>query len=379
LAIEPAAIERYLQSTGWSAEEVSTKRASVWIKPGEGKRHFEVLVPRRASFTDYPVRLFELASVLEQAEGRPREEVLRDLRSASGAIVTLRANADAPDEASIRLFDGLAIASAGLRMIAAAAQSVASQIASSTAAQVHLANAFIGEVRLAPAEAGSYLVPLVLPTDLEDHTFHLGQATLLDQDRSMMSGNRVKEQLEEILDQVKLRAAVSAAVGERSREWGASETATWNALASLAYAEHLTVLSIEFDPAPDLERAKTRHVFVFDHASLRRISEMSPFETEEHVGHRLEEPRVIAQPEEIRRQGVELMGKVRRLERPAVTLATELDGRTRTVRVVLPTEDIYERAIEAHRRRATVVCAGVLVQRRQSVRLEDVYLFDLVD
>lgn len=340
----------------------------MWTKKADRKRPVEVLVPTSSTLADYPTRLSELLTTLADVEGRPEAEILRDLRNASGAVVLLRAFPEQPDDPSVPLLDGIALGTAGLQMVAASARSASAHLGEWSP---RLITAYVAAVRVATAEPGSYVIPLVLPDELP-HSAPGPNAPA-------GFGRQVRRELERILDQVEVHGSQEEA-GARPDYFGTEEAAVWNALVGLASVPDLDGVAVELDPAPDpFGETVSRRIFRFDAVTLTRMSAIPTHAMEPQP---LPVDRVAARQsidvEETRRQGVELVGEVIRLERPSIAIRTRLDDRQRTVRVRLASEADYERAIEVHRRRSTVLCAGELVLRAGSARLENVYVFEVL-
>jgi hypothetical protein len=340
----------------------------VWTKKVDRKRPVEVLVPASATLADYPTRLSELLTTLADVEDRPEGEILRDLRNASGVIVLLRAFPEESDDQSVPLLDGIALGTAGLQIVAASARSASAHLAEWSP---RLITAYVAAVRVATAEPGSYVIPLVLPDELP--------YSARGPNAPAGFGRQVRRELERILDQVEVHGSQEEA-GVRPDYFGTEEAAIWNALVSLAGVPDLDGIAVELDPAPDpTGETISRRIFRFNAAALTR---MSARPAQAMGPEPLPVDRVAARPSidvvETRKQGVELVGEVIRLERPSIAIRTRLDDRPRTVRIRLTSEADYESAIEAHRQRRTVLCAGELVLRTSSTQLENVYVFEVL-
>ena len=78
LALDPAAIEKYLLARGWEADRRgSSPEAGVFHLPADPEA--EILLPRDRGFADYALRVSEVLQALAAAERRTAWEVLEDL------------------------------------------------------------------------------------------------------------------------------------------------------------------------------------------------------------------------------------------------------------------------------------------------------------
>ena len=91
-SVSPIDIGTYLRSSGWALAESSEDKASVWTKrDGAGPGEYEVLLPQRREFRDFPERVAELLQTLEAAENRSQIEILSHHEQAGPGRVTVEA------------------------------------------------------------------------------------------------------------------------------------------------------------------------------------------------------------------------------------------------------------------------------------------------
>ncbi|MGI5207885.1 hypothetical protein ACQEU6_40715 [Spirillospora sp. CA-108201] len=165
-AIPPDDVRTYLSHNGWEAyDRIGSSR--LWAV-SEGDQDFEVVIPQDADVRDYELRMINLLQVLTGAEGRPREQILRDLTNVNVDRNRVRTQPPAPT-GSISVADGAAAYEGVREMLIAGAYAVLSEPAvrlpRRKLAQVE---EFPRKARLGPAEAGSYIITVEVPLAEDD-------------------------------------------------------------------------------------------------------------------------------------------------------------------------------------------------------------------
>lgn len=78
-AIEPHQVETYLEARGWHEQRRMDGNASIWIRRNDAGEEFEILLPLKQEFLDFPRRMSEVLQTLEIAEARSQLDILSDL------------------------------------------------------------------------------------------------------------------------------------------------------------------------------------------------------------------------------------------------------------------------------------------------------------
>ena len=77
--IEPHQVARYLQAHGWHEQRQMDDKASIWKRLNEEGEEFEILLPLKPEFLDFPRRMYEVLQTLEISEQSSQLQILSDL------------------------------------------------------------------------------------------------------------------------------------------------------------------------------------------------------------------------------------------------------------------------------------------------------------
>ncbi|BAZ10396.1 hypothetical protein NIES4071_22110 [Calothrix sp. NIES-4071] len=82
--ISPAQIENYLNEHGWR-KKIVVEEVSVWIYKRQD-RIFGLFLPLNINFVDYRNRVVEILDILQKAEKRSQEEILKFIEIQSNIV-----------------------------------------------------------------------------------------------------------------------------------------------------------------------------------------------------------------------------------------------------------------------------------------------------
>lgn len=85
-AIEPHQVATYLEVRGWHEQRRIDDKASLWIRRNAAGEEFEILLPLKPEFLDFPRRMYEVLETLEVAEGRSQTASISSALTASPEI-----------------------------------------------------------------------------------------------------------------------------------------------------------------------------------------------------------------------------------------------------------------------------------------------------
>lgn len=77
--LEPERVRTYLQIHHWLEQRQIEDKAAIWTRTSETGQEFEILLPMKPEFLDFPRRMAEMLQTLEVAEQISQLEILSDL------------------------------------------------------------------------------------------------------------------------------------------------------------------------------------------------------------------------------------------------------------------------------------------------------------
>src|SRR6266567_8729063 len=156
-------ITAYLRANGWRRAEESAK-AAYWQRSDEAEHGYEILVPRRSEFADFPARIGEVLSTLEVVENRSQLEIFNDLITSNADVIRVRTHSrDGEDNGSLSLEDGVMLHEKVREMILAAACATIRKSAVYAKRKPERAMSYLRRIRLGQTERGSYVFTLISP------------------------------------------------------------------------------------------------------------------------------------------------------------------------------------------------------------------------
>lgn len=166
--VRPLELVAYLRAHGWQERQRDADRYSVWTllpKENAADDFFEALVPLRKEFRDYDRRIAELLTTLEQAERRPRAEILESLHITNADVVELRLLGERVIGGSIPIEDGVRLSQCSRDLILAAACAVLTPRAAYSTRKPQTVVDYMKTVRTGQTRQGSYVVTVLSPVE----------------------------------------------------------------------------------------------------------------------------------------------------------------------------------------------------------------------
>lgn len=353
--VSPSQLEVWLRARGWVAESELPGKYTRYTRDIHGAP-WEVEVPYSSGLRDYARRLGEALEILEEAEQRPRREVIQEIRSAHLDLIRFRIIAEATRHGRVPIEHAPTLHQQARDLVLAAACAAVEPRAAFATRKPNKAVEFMRGLRVAPSEAGSYILTIESPV-----------APALQQSL-----------LEDDVDQPFERRATQTLAGALS----ATEEAVRRGGAALDLDPFLS--AVEAGSSANLYEALATMLQPFDGAVLESsvsFGAVRPTTTPvvrarfdpESVPVLREAARVLKEREPI--PDFELEGLVVGLtsEEPdrggTITVLGPVDGRLRRVRVELGREE-YEHAMRAHKEKRVVSVEGDLKRGRGALELE---------
>ena len=358
LAVSPGALSAYARASGWIKAESYGDHSDVYASAESP----EIILPRHQRLADYASVVWRLIEVFAKAAETDELVLYRDLVTADRDVMRVRA----PDgeAGSVNVSDGVTLMHGARDMLLSAACSLWNPQPLYRAGANKEASEYLKRVRMGQTEQGSFVITLLSP--VVPPRMQLGTGSELVQDDDPIE-RRITSRLVGALTAVREATEIAIAGGAdaffKAIERGVSANLC-EALVSVMepFREiDVTVTWARTCPAP-----RTRDI-------VRFAASDAPILREAARSFRSREP----QPDR------ELVGFVRMLKRGeaerdgTVTLLTSIDGKNQSVTTVLKQAD-YERAVSAHKERASVVVKGDLERVGQRWSLLNPMIMDVI-
>ncbi len=85
-SLTPESVKTYLRSHHWQEQRQIEDQASLWIRQGRTGEVYEVLLPLKSEFLDFPRRMAEVLQTLEIVEETSQLDLLNDLFTVASDI-----------------------------------------------------------------------------------------------------------------------------------------------------------------------------------------------------------------------------------------------------------------------------------------------------
>lgn len=360
--VGPLDLAAYLRTRGWTEQERTAGRFSIWTL-GRNGDSFEVLLPLDVGFRDYALRIGELLRTLELVEDRSQLELLADVATSFADLIRVRALADGAHDGRIGLDAGLELMRNAREMMLAAACAAIEPRPHYPSRKPDRAMEYLASLEMGQTERGSYVLSILspVPPALQGSLFP---------DAEEPFERRVTRTLAEAATAARDAAEESAATGQlepfqRAVQRGVSANLC-DALSGLHQAGGGDRLDLGVSWASarraDVSVPAVIH-FTRDAANVLREASRIFKETGAETDF-------------------ELLGYVIGLKREegaetgTVTVSGLVDGSLRKVRMEL-SGAAYERAIEAHKCQQLVRCEGELARESRVFILREPYSFTI--
>lgn len=365
-AITPSALRAYIVGEGWQKVERFGQYSEVYTRQS-AERTDEMIIPFTDQIADYAEAVGSVISQIARTEGRDELAVYADLNLADRDVIRVRAP-EADDDGSIELEPGVELVQHARDLLASAACSAYEARRAFYLGKVPQAASYMRRVRLGQTERGSFVVTLLAPIppslgterqqtlwpSLEDEPYERKVTRTLVQglqsaQEAVIAVNRGDDGLEAFT------RAVSRGVSANLCESVAS-------MIDQSNGADVSVTWARTRPAPSV-----RAQIVFGRADAEILRE---------AGRqlRLQEPR----------RDERILGYVINLHRGEgetegqVTIKALLDGRPRSLQVVLP-GPLYQIAIAAHDKQHPIAIVGDLESHSRRWRLAEPRDLQIVD
>lgn len=369
-SVQPSQVTDWLRGAGFERAAVSSRSARHFAFfrrcALNGTPALEIGVPLEPSFADYKRRLLEMLAVLADVMHRSPESLLREVVVADQDVVRLRAIGPSLAEGRVSVSAGARLVDSTRELLLAAACSAVHPKPAFQGRRYEEARGFLDRIKLAPPESGSFVIYAMTPVGRAacetDGT--MGVAVPFARRATTMLGTALNRAAE---------AAQAAAIDSSydglldSAEQGVSANLC-AAIADFVDGEVVTELEASVRwagsrPLPGIgvvQRTFTRESAEVLREAAARIRAVAP------------------------REDFTAIGSVIRLESHdaeeggTAYLAAQVDGKPRSVRVVMGAED-YRLATRSHTERQTLLsCEGELVFRGRAAELDHVRDVEIV-
>lgn len=360
--LRPSDVAAYLSARGWKrGESFREDRASLWLAPGDDDA--DVLLPLKASFKDYTMRMGALVESVAKVEKRPRNDVLRDLCTINSDVVRVRI-ATGDGSATLPFIAGVRILKRVRDVIIAAALATMEKRAFFTNRRPETIHEFLGQLRLGQTEPSSYVFTVISPIDTEE-------GITADQEHEPF-GRRVTHTLMHALSAMKQAADAAAREGTVSPFWAAvAEGVSANLCDAVVELKSILPLNeVEFSVSWASSHRPPRDTI----SSVVLKPDSIPYI--EAAGDAF-----WGMPKSA---DFRLDGMVRALRTAKnggaglATLMGYVDGRQQDVRVWFESP-AYAEVVKAYRKRLKVHCEGDLVREEGVLTLKNPRYFHIID
>ncbi len=344
-----AELAAYLRSTGWNSSGDLGLGFARWVRSIPEEEEFELDVPVREDYLDYPRRIAETLSSLAAVEVRSQLDILQDIRRALVDVVRVSIEGVTAERGRLSLDGGAKVIGRVRDALLAAACAVVEPRAVFATRKPDFAMAFVRSARMAPPAEGSFVIVVEapLPPNLQ-----VPPATAL--------GEEPFERRTTLLFAHALRSARTAINAAAATGQGTPFVESVGNGVSSNLCE--AVADIVTDSAATA--VSFRHTW----ASSRPVPSTTPTE----VRFAPNDASMLREGARLLRErgpqpDFELEGQIIRLDSQnpesggSVTVAGTVDGRVRRVRVDLGAED-YRIANRAHIDQRTFACEGELLK-----------------
>lgn len=362
--LRPLEVASYLRTSGWQQVEFREGQYAVWTR-GEA---FEVLLPLRATLSDFALRMGDLLGTVSHAEERSQMEVLSDLLVTGSDVLRVRITDDDLADGSMPIDEYTQTAQKVRDIMLAGACSAIERRPVWHRRKPDRAVEYLRSVRVGQTERGSYVLSVIsqVPPLLQSSERNGGVESADPYERKVTRG------LADALQAVEQAAEISAASGSLDGfEAGVQRGVSANlceAVAGLSSAGDDSGRSVEFA----FSWSRSRPVPEDQISRIFVAADRAPF-----VG---EAARVLRERSPI--ENFKLEGNVVKLERPEtaipglVTVYAIIEGAAKRVRVELA-EAEYKQAVAAHLRGLTIRCSGRLIRAGGGFQLKEPVAFSV--
>ncbi len=358
LGVSPGALSAYARASGWIKAESYGDHSDVYASAELP----EIILPRHQRLADYASVVWQLIEVFAKAAETDELSLYRDLVTADRDVLRVRA----PDSetGSVNVSDGVTLMHGARDMLLSAACSLSNPQPLYRAGANKEAREYLRQVRMGQTEQGSFVITLLSPVVPPRMQLKLMSDWTQDDDPIE---RRITRRLVGALTAIREATEITIA-GDTDAFFGAIEHGVSANLceALVSVIEPFREIDVTVTWARTCPAPQVRDV-------VRFAASDAPILREAARSFRSREPQLDRV----------LVGFVRMLRRGeaerdgTVTLLTSIGGRNQSVTTVLKQAD-YERAVLAHKERASVVVKGDLERVGQHWNLLNPVILDMI-
>ena len=341
LAVSPMALFAYARTSGWAKVDTYGDHSDVYAGPSLP----ELLIPRTRQLGDYGLVVERLIGIFARVAEVSENTIYNDLLTADRDVIRARVS-DGYGDGSVAIDSGVKLVNGARDLVLAAACSLHHPRPLYRTVANREANDLLRQMRLGQTEHGSFVVTLLTPA-IPAPTHQPIFQDLETADAPI--ARKVTRRLEQALSGT--RHAIENAVSGETAAFAAAVNAgvsanLCEALADLAEPFAALEISITWARTRPMPKARQTVTFTGDDSPILRDAAHS---------FRNRAPR----------PDVSLFGSVQVLHREeterdsTIVLYASVDGNIQPVRTTLIQSD-YDRAIQAHAKRAPVIVEGDL-------------------
>lgn len=350
--IRPLEVVSYLRAHRWHQAE-KLERGAFWIKEESGTS-FEILLPLDATLRDFPNRIAEVLSTLEQAEKRSQLEIVEDLVTTSADVVRPRLPG-ANHVGEISLEQGRIVYDEARNLMLAAACAAVEKRSLYAKRKPEQAMRFLDHAKFGMPQRGSYILTIISPVSPK---IAVGKSLFGEEMADEPFERRTMRTLAEAVHALEVASREVAATGELEPMKLAVQRGVSANLCEAIIGLH------EGSGEKGVE-------FAFSWAPLRGVPEGVPrfaSVTPDFISIIRETARLFRETETA--GGIEVLGVVNRLEHQGgdhgrVTIFGSADGVPRNVSTELSNTD-HLLAVRSYQERIPLSCTGELMREGRS-------------
>lgn len=352
-ALRPDQVEAYLNDTGWRRDGEIGNRASIWHRPEEDFKDYEVVLPRNQRAPDFLGRIADVMNVLADFEKREASEIARASAGYFADYIRVRVIHQDVEDGTIPLHDGVLLNQRARDVIAAGTLSTSAKRKQFIGKRPPDVQEFLESLRLGQTEIGSYIVNIIAPIKMDPP----GMENIPTTSRTRLVTSNLTSSLTALSEAIeKYAVAPDPSVFESAIAKGVSANMC-DALVGLSGESKNRGFEITVTPS-----ARDRHeiepkTFTFTSEKVQFIAAASAYYKDDFI-----------LPNHV------ILGPIKRLDRAkgveigTVTIQANILGMEKNVSVELESDD-YLIAVSAHKAGEIVTCRGDVHVKMRSATL----------
>lgn len=351
--LRPNQVEAYLIDTGWRRDGEIGNRASIWHRPEEDFKDYEVVLPGKQKAKDFLSRIADVMNVLAEFEKREASEIARASAGYFADHIRVRVIHQDVEDGTIPLHDGVLLNQRARDVIAAGTLSTTAKRKQFIGKRPPDVQEFLESLRLGQTEVGSYIVNIIAPVKMEP----AGMENIPTTSRTRLITSNLTSSLSALSEAIEKYAVASdPSVFEGAIAKGVSANMC-DALVGLSGESKSRGFEITITPSA-VDRIKIEpKTFLFSAEKVQFIAAASEYYKDDFIL-----PNYL------------VVGPIKRLDRAkgievgTVTIQATILGMEKNVSVELESDD-YLIAVSAHKAGEIVSCRGDIHVKMRSATL----------